>query len=327
MNSLEERIFSIHNSESFQATCLDVFNYQSTNNHTYREYITKINVNPKNVNSIEDIPFLPIQFFKTHKILEYSKEYETIFTSSGTTGSTTSKHYVTDLSLYKKSFLSAFEQFYGVPEQYTILALLPGYLEREGSSLIYMVNHLIEQSKDPKSGFYLHNHEQLAEQLIENEKQNKKTLLIGVSFALLDLLDQYKFSLKHTLIMETGGMKGRKKEVTRQELHTQLCSSFGTNSIHSEYGMTELLSQAYCNNGQTFSCPPWMKIQIRDIYDPFSSIGSGKTGGINIIDLANLYSCSFIETQDLGKLHENNHFEVLGRFDASDVRGCNLMVQ
>lgn len=237
-----------------------------------------------------------------------------------------SKHFVTDLSIYEESYLKAFEQFYGNIEDYTVLALLPSYLERDGSSLIYMVNDLIEKSKKEKSGFYLHNLDELAKNLLELDSKGEKVLLIGVSFALLDLLEKFQFKLKNTVIMETGGMKGRRKELIREELHTILCEGFGVSEIHSEYGMTELLSQAYSKGNGIFNCPPWMKILIRDTEDALSLLPKGKSGGINVIDLANVNSCSFIATQDLGKIHPNNTFEIIGRFDDSDVRGCNLMV-
>ena len=269
---------------------------------------------------------MPISFFKTHKVTSTQKEPETIFTSSGTTQSTTSKHFVPDIELYEKSFLKAFELFYGMPKDFCILALLPSYLEREGSSLIYMVNSLIEKSGHPHSGFYLHNLEELHQKLKILESKGAKTLLIGVSFALLDLVEQFPSNLTNTTVMETGGMKGRRKELIREELHQILEKGLGVEHIHSEYGMTELLSQGYSKGNGIFETPPWMKIVTRDTEDPLSIQPNGKTGGVNVIDLANLYSCSFIATQDLGKTHPNGTFEVLGRFDDSDIRGCNLMV-
>jgi phenylacetate-coenzyme A ligase PaaK-like adenylate-forming protein len=282
--------------------------------------------NPSDTKRIEDIPFLPIQFFKTHQVITGEKEPHIIFSSSGTTGSTTSKHYVHDLKLYEQSFTKAFELQYGQPTDYVILGLLPSYLERTGSSLIYMVNHFIKHSPHPESNFYLNNLEELYKTLQSLESQGKKTLLIGVSFALLDFVEQYQLRLNHTIVMETGGMKGRRTELVRAELHEQLCQGFGVDCIHSEYGMTELLSQAYSKENGVFECPPWMKIVIRDTEDPLTILPPNKNGGINIIDLANLNSCAFIATQDLGKLHHNGSFEVIGRFDHSDVRGCNLMV-
>ena len=274
---------------------------------------------------IEQIPFLPIKFFKSHQVITGDNSPEIVFNSSGTTGQLTSKHYVANTSVYKTSFLKTFEQFYGSPEDYCILALLPSYLEREGSSLVYMVHDLIVKSGHPDSGFYLHEHGKLAQKLKELDSKGVKILLIGVSFALLDLVSNYSFSLKNTIIMETGGMKGRKKEMIREELHGILKAGFGVGEIHSEYGMTELLSQAYSLGKGSFECPPWMRVLIRDPEDPLTLLPDGKSGGVNIIDLANLHSCSFIATQDLGKLYPDGSFEILGRFDHSDLRGCNLM--
>jgi phenylacetate-coenzyme A ligase PaaK-like adenylate-forming protein len=251
---------------------------------------------------------------------------QTTFSSSGTTGMITSKHLVTDVSLYEESYRKGFAEFYGNIEDYAILALLPSYLEREGSSLIYMVEDLIKLSNHPESGFYLHNHEDLIKKLIELDKSGQNVILIGVTYALLDLIEKQEFQLQNTIIMETGGMKGKRKEMIREELHAQLCKGFGVSAIHSEYGMTELLSQAYSLGEGVFECPSWMQILIRDTEDALTYIPQGKTGGINVIDLANINSCSFIATQDLGKKYPNNSFEVLGRFDNSDIRGCNLMV-
>ncbi|MEC3964859.1 acyl transferase [Flagellimonas halotolerans] len=320
------RIFTIANAEEFDNLALDVFRFQYKNNEVYSAFCDYLKKSPQNVSHYLQIPFLPISFFKTHKILFSSKASEIIFTSSGTTQSTTSKHYVPEIKIYEESFLKAFKQFYGQPEEFCILALLPSYLEREGSSLIYMVNNLIEKSEHPSSGFYLHNLEELHQKLQELEQKGTKTLLIGVSFALLDLAQQFPASLKNTIVMETGGMKGRRKELIREELHHILKKGLGVNKIHSEYGMTELLSQAYSKGDGIFNTPPWMQILTRDTEDPLTVQPNGKTGGINVIDLANIYSCSFIATQDLGKTHPNGTFEVLGRFDNSDIRGCNLMV-
>jgi hypothetical protein len=269
---------------------------------------------------------LPIQFFKSREVLSSLDEVQEIFTSSGTTGSSISKHLVTDINLYKESYLKGFAHFYGNIEEYTILALLPNYLEREGSSLVFMVADLIQKSKKSESGFYLDNMQELAKKLIELNKNGQKTLLIGVSFALLDLIEMQQFNLKNTIIMETGGMKGRRKELVREELHAILKDGFGVTEIHSEYGMTELLSQGYSKGNGLFETPPWMKILTRDTEDALTINDSGKNGGINVIDLANYNSCSFIATQDLGKVHENGTFEIIGRFDSSDIRGCNLMV-
>ncbi|MBR9855107.1 MAG: acyl transferase [Algicola sp.] len=320
------RIFSISNANDFDRVALDVFKFQYGNNKVYQQFCNHLNKTPKTVSQTQDIPFLPISFFKTHPIVSTEKEAKTIFTSSGTTKTTTSKHYVPDIGLYKKSFLTAFEAFYGSPKEFCILALLPSYLEREGSSLIYMVNALIKKSAHPSSGFYLHNLKELHQKLQELEQKDTKALLIGVSFALLDLVEEFPMNLKNTIVMETGGMKGRRKELIREELHQVLLEGLGVRKIHSEYGMTELLSQGYSKGDGIFQTPPWMKIITRDTEDPLSIQSTGKTGGINVIDLANIYSCSFIATQDLGKTYPNGTFEVLGRFDDSDIRGCNLMV-
>lgn len=305
---------------------LKVFRFQYENNQVYREFCDFLKVEKGNIKSLQQIPFLPIQFFKSHKIVSNSNTIQETFTSSGTTGLISSQHYITDVSLYKESYRNAFSEFYGNIQDYTILALLPSYLERQGSSLIYMVKDLIELSNNPDSGFYLHNYNELIAKLIELDSSGKNVILIGVTYALLDLIEHQNFKLKNTIIMETGGMKGKRKEMIREELHDILCKSFGVYSIHSEYGMTELLSQAYSLGNGIFECPNWMNILIRDTEDALSFVVTGKTGGINIIDLANINSCSFIATQDLGKKYQNNSFEVLGRFDNSDIRGCNLMV-
>lgn len=319
-------VFNITSKEQFAEAALKVFNYQYQNVTVYKSFCDYLRKTPENVTSITEIPFLPISFFKQLRIIDKNRKEEILFTSSGTTGSITSKHFVANKHLYETSFLKAFKQFYGAPDNYVILALLPSYLERTGSSLVYMVDCLIKKSKHPDSGFYLHNFKELANTLKHLDKSGQKVLLIGVSFALLDLVEQYQFNLNNTIVMETGGMKGRRKELIREELHQILRKGFGVNTIHSEYGMTELLSQAYSKGNGKFSCPPWMKILTRDPEDPLSQTGFGKTGGINVIDLANLHSCSFIATQDLGKVYEDETFEVLGRFDNADIRGCNLMV-
>jgi len=321
----KDAIFNIKNNAEFEALALDVFRFQFENNRVYRSFCDLLYKHPSDVKNITEIPFLPIQFFKTREVLSSQNTVEKTFTSSGTTGSITSKHFVTDLSIYEESYLKGFEHFYGNIEDYVVLALLPSYLEREGSSLIYMVDDLIQKSKHPESGFYLNNLEDLSKTLNKLEANGQKTLLIGVSFALLDLVEQFQFNLKHTIVMETGGMKGRRKEIIRQELHDKLKKGFGINQIHSEYGMTELLSQAYSKGNGIFECPPWMKIITRDTEDALTLLPQNKTGGINIIDLANINSCSFIATQDLGKSSENGRFEIIGRFDNSDIRGCNLM--
>ncbi|UMB59376.1 acyl transferase [Lutibacter sp. A80] len=319
-------LFKSHNTNEFNEIALDIFRFQAIHNVVYNTFLKHLKVDINSIQKIEDIPFLPIQFFKTHKIVASEDAVEQIFLSSGTTGMTQSKHYVTDVSIYEESFTKTFQYFYGAIENYTILALLPSYLERTGSSLIYMADSFIKKSNNPKSGFYLNNLEELAKNLQELDKKGEKILLIGVSFALLDLLDKYKFDLKNTIIMETGGMKGKRKELIREELHSILCNGFGVSKIHSEYGMTELLSQGYSKGDGVFECPPWMKILTRDTEDALTILPEGKSGGINVIDLANINSCSFIATQDLGKTFKNNTFEVLGRFDNSDIRGCNLLV-
>lgn len=319
-------IFSISNPKQFEKIALKVFRFQYENNLVYKEFCTLMNTNVQEVKSLQQIPFLPIQFFKSHRVISNENPIQEIFTSSGTTGIINSQHCVTDISIYEESYQKGFTQFYGNIEDYVILALLPSYLEREGSSLIYMVKDLIEKTNNPESGFYLHNHEALIEKLIALDASGQNVILIGVTYALLDLIEKHPFHLKNTFIMETGGMKGKRKEMIREELHEQLCGGFGVSAIHSEYGMTELLSQAYSLGDGVFECPSWMQILIRDTEDALTYRENGKTGGINVIDLANINSCSFIATQDLGKKNPNNSFEVLGRFDNSDIRGCNLMV-
>ena len=320
-------IFSIASKKEFEKITLKVFIHQYENNAVYHKFCNLLKKNPTNVKRIPDIPFLPIQFFKSERIVSNKAPDEIIFTSSGTTGMSTSKHHVTDLSVYETSFRQAFSQFYGNIEDYCVLALLPSYLERDGSSLIYMAQDLIEGSQHPDSGFYLNEYQQLAEKLIALDKEGQNVLLIGVTYALLDIIEQFDFQLNNTIIMETGGMKGKRKEMIREELHALLSKGFGVSMIHSEYGMTELLSQAYSLGNGIFESPPWMDVIIRDTEDALSLIGYNKTGGINVIDLANINSCAFIATQDLGKKYENQTFEVLGRFDNSDIRGCNLLVQ
>ena len=319
-------IFNIQSEADFKATALEVFKFQFEHNAVYRSFCDLLYKHPSDVRSLEQIPFLPIEFFKTHTIISTNKPTEATFTSSGTTGSIVSKHHVVDLDVYKQSFRTGFESFYGTIENYTVLALLPSYLEREGSSLVYMANDMILQSKQPESGFYLHDLEALKNTLTSLEAKGQKTLLIGVSYALLDLIEAYSFELKHTIVMETGGMKGQRKELVKSELHALLKQGFGVDTIHSEYGMTELLSQAYSKGGGIFETPPWMKVLTRDPEDALSIQPNGKSGGINIIDLANINSCAFIATQDLGKIRSDGTFEILGRFDQSDIRGCNLMV-
>ena len=319
-------IFNIKNQTEFEDLALNIFKYQFENNRVYRSFCDLLYKHPSEVNTLKDIPFIPIQFFKTRDVLSSDNKIEATFTSSGTSGNETSKHHVTDLNIYQQSFTKGFEQVYGAIEDYAILGLLPSYLEREGSSLIYMVDSMIKTSKHPESGFYLNNLSELQETLTTLDSEGKKVLLIGVSFALLDLVETYQFNLKNTIVMETGGMKGRRKELIRTELHDTLKKGFGVEHIHSEYGMTELLSQAYSKGNGVFNCPPWMTVLTRDTEDALTIQEPGKTGGLNIIDLANVNSCSFIATQDLGRTHHDGSFEVIGRFDNSDIRGCNLMV-
>jgi len=326
-------IFTISSQKQFEKIALKIFRYQYENNLVYQEFCDFLNTDVTKVKSLQQIPFLPIQFFKSHDVVSNSEVVQDTFTSSGTTGMITSKHLVADISLYEQSYRTAFSQFYGNIEDYLVLALLPSYIERSGSSLIYMIKDLIELSKNEHSGFYLHNDDELILKLIELDNSGQNVLLIGVTYALLDLVEKQNFQLKNTIIMETGGMKGKRKEMIREELHEILCDGFGVSSIHSEYGMTELLSQAYSLGNGIFECPSWMQVLIRDAEDALTYVDDGKTGGINVIDLANINSCSFIATQDLGKKQPNQpagrhagSFEVLGRFDNSDIRGCNLLV-
>ena len=321
-----KEIFNLTNRAAFDEVALEIFRNQALNNPTYQRFLHLIGVKSSEVSAVKNIPFLPIEFFKTHTIISSDDPVQITFLSSGTTGLTQSKHLVTDLGIYEKSFIKGFEHFYGPIEDLTILALLPGYLERKGSSLIYMVDYMIRKSESEHSGFYLDNLAELAEKLEQLDAKGENILLIGVSYALLDLIETRKFKLKNTIVMETGGMKGKRKELVRQELHDLLAKGLGVSRIHSEYGMTELLSQAYSKGDGIFETPPWMKVFTRDPEDPFNMLSPGKSGGINIIDLANINSCSFIATQDLGRRIDEVHFEILGRFDHSDIRGCNLMV-
>lgn len=327
INRLREKIFSIGSSEAFNELAMEIFRYQQKENPIYASYLQHLGIDLDEINKPSGIPFLPISFFKNHSIITGEASVEEIFLSSGSGGGNTSRHEVKDLSLYRESFLKDFKAFYGEPSDYRFLALLPSYLERKGSSLVYMVQELINTGGYDESGFFLSDFDRLAE-VLRNLKDGKhKTMLIGVSFALLDFAESHAFPLgENIVVMETGGMKGRREEITRQALHQQLCDAFGQKKIHSEYGMTELLSQAYSLGNGRFLTPPWMKVIIRDIQDPFHFLPEGKSGAINIIDLANLHSCSFIETQDIGRMHTDGSFEVLGRTDASDIRGCSLMI-
>ena len=328
---LLKEVFSC-TAENFTEIAIKVFNFQYQNNKVYQAYCNILKTKPEEVTTLEKIPFLPIQFFKSKQITSTDFEPALIFESSGTTGSTNSKHFVKDLAVYEESFIKSFRQFYGDEKQLCIIGLLPSYLERSGSSLVYMVNDLIKKSGHKASGFYLYDYEKLKEVLLQNEKDLQQTILIGVTYALLDFAQQNKMELKHTTIMETGGMKGRREEMTRKEVHDILTENLGVASVHSEYGMTELLSQAYSNGNGIFESPNWMKILIRKEDDPFDITsaenikGLFSNGAVNIIDLANIYSCSFIATDDTGKLYNNNKFEITGRLENSDIRGCGLMI-
>lgn len=326
--NFRQRIFSIEGARDFEKLALEIFRYQAVNNPVYKAYIDALNIKAATVKSVVRIPFLPVSFFKEHRIITGKDIAQSVFESSGTTGATPSKHYVTDLSLYEESFNRGFTCFFGEPAGYFFAALLPVYSERKDSSLIYMMNSLIRNSKYSDSGYYNNDHAGLIEKLKIVRSENRKGILFGVSFALLDLAEKYSPDLSGLVIVETGGMKGKRKEVTRQELHSMLKSRFNVETIHSEYGMTELLSQAWSKGEGLFFCTPWMKIVIRDPQDPLTIFDKPeKTGGINIIDLANINSCSFLSVNDIGKLHEDGSFEILGRFDNSDIRGCNLMVE
>jgi len=326
---IADKIFS--EDLNFEKAALEIFQLQAKQNTVYKNYIEQLKINPETINSVSEIPFLPIQFFKTHKVITQQQALNTepgaIFTSSGTAGNEISKHFVSDLKIYENSFLKCFELFYGNIEEYCLLALLPSYMERKDSSLIYMTDALIKKSKHAENGFYLDNFNELSDSIRRLEQGKVKTILLGVTYALLDFAEKFPLQLNSTIIMETGGMKGKRKEMLREEVHKVLCNAVGVDKIHSEYGMTELLSQAYSKGDGIFFSPPWMKIFIRDINDPVVLVEDEKSGGVNIVDLANIYSCSFIATQDLGKKYSNGSFEILGRYDDGDLRGCNLMIE
>ncbi len=322
----KDRVFGIQTQEEFEQLALELFRFQAENNTVYKEYLSYLKIDTSQVDSVSEVPFLPISFFKTHQVKTGDFDPAISFSSSGTGDGTTSIHAIADTSVYENSFNTAFNQFYGNAKDWCILALLPSYLERQGSSLIYMAEALIQQSEDADSDFYLNQWDELNAVLQKKKSQGKKTLLLGVSFGLLDFVEHHQISFEGLTVMETGGMKGRRKEMIRTDLHAILKQGFGVKNIHSEYGMTELLSQGYSKGDGRFNCPPWMKIVTRQTDDPFSATRKGKTGGINVIDLANIDSCAFIETQDLGRIYEDGSFEVMGRFDNSDIRGCNLMV-
>lgn len=330
-SELIHKIFSA-SPEHFEDMALSVFRFQYTNNSIYRQFTDSLQIKAESVDALLRIPFLPIQFFKSHVVTSTLFQPEIIFESSGTTGMVNSRHYIKDVSLYQKSFVTAFESFYGKPSGWSIIGLLPSYLERNNSSLIAMVSDLITLSGHNESGFYLNDYKKLHAVLEQLENQQQKTILIGVTFALLDFAELYPLPLKHTIVLETGGMKGRRAELTRQEVHDRLQQKFGIQAVHSEYGMTELLSQAWSYGNGIFKCPGWMKVLLRDeddplmIKDPIAVNKSTVNGIINVIDLANIYSCAFIATDDAGKIYKDGSFEVLGRIDSSDMRGCSLMV-
>jgi phenylacetate-coenzyme A ligase PaaK-like adenylate-forming protein len=326
------KIFNV-NGPGFEPLALEIFQYQYSNNPVYRDYVNALPVKVSTIRSITEIPFLPIHFFKSHTVCLTDFKPQAIFESSGTTGTINSRHFIKDIELYKESFVKDFHLFYGDIKDWCILGLLPSYLERGNSSLVFMIHELIKLTSHTESGFYLHEYDKLISVLTSLEKAKQKTLLFGVTFALLDMAEKYNLKLEHTTIVETGGMKGRREEMIRQELHDILCQSFGVDAIHSEYGMTELLSQAYSKGNGIFHCPPWMKILIREEEDPLLVSGpvtgnkhSSVNGIINVVDLANIYSCSFIATDDAGRLYADGSFEVMGRRDNSDLRGCSLML-
>ena len=327
LHSLLARPFQLGSQEQFNALALELFHLHARRNPVYRSFIDALGIDPGTITDVKDIPHLPITLFRSQRVLLDDLDPSSFFTSSGTTGAITSRHFVPFPQVYERSFMTSFSAAYGAPSEWRILALLPAYLEREGSSLVYMAQHLIRESNDPLSGTYLYRYAELAEVIKRSEVEGKRTLLLGVTFALLDLAEQYPMPLRHTTLMETGGMKGRRPELVREELHRILQEAFGVEAIHSEYGMTELLSQAWSTGKGLYRCPPWMRVNVREVNDPLSTVALGRTGGINVIDLANVASCPFIATQDLGRMHADGSFEVLGRFDHSQVRGCNLMVE
>lgn len=313
-------------SDEFEGLALELFHFQARENAVYREFLGHLKIKPQAVNSLEELPYMPIGFFKQRRVSIYDKPAPTIFSSSGTTGQQTSKHHVYDLAFYHESSLANFAYFYGDVANYCVLALLPSYLEREGSSLIFMAQQFVSRSQDADSGFYLHDLKALSKMLSQKQAEGKRVLLLGVTFALLNLAEQFPQKLENVVIMETGGMKGKRKEMLRSQVHGLLSQAFQQKEIHSEYGMTELLSQAYSRGQGRFQCPRQMRVAVREVDDPLSAARHGKTGGLNIIDLANIESCAFLQTEDLGRTFADGSFEVLGRFDHAEIRGCNLMV-
>jgi len=330
MKHLTENIFSINSQEQLEALSLETFKFQYENNQVYQDFVDNLGIGIQDVSSILDIPFLPVEVFKTQRVVASARKPEAIFTSSGTSGGTNSRHEIIDLSIYENSCTACFEHFYGKLSDFCILALLPSYLENAESSLIYMVNYFMQNGANQESGFYLNNVNELLEKLKVLSNKGERILLFGVSFALLDLIEKVSslsIDWSNVTVMETGGMKGRREEIIREDLHNRLKEVIAVGHIHSEYGMTELLSQSYSKGEGIFYSPPWKKILIRDVNDPLSYVENCRRGGINILDLANVYSCSFIATADLGVAYENGSFEVLGRFDNSDLRGCNLLLE
>ncbi len=324
-SQFQDKILQVSSDSEFANLALELFRYQAERNPVYRAYINALKIVPQHIQDYSKIPFLPIEFFKTHEVKTIEFEPEVVFTSSGTTGKNTSRHYVRQKDWYIRVFSAIFRKFYGHPTEYSILALLPSYLEREGSSLVMMAQHLILESAKESSGFYLRNHQQLVEQLLLNESQQQPTLLLGVTFGLLQFASEHSIDLKHTIVMETGGMKGMREELTRDEVAAILKSAFQLSSVHSEYGMTELMSQAYSRGDGLFQAPPWMRLLVRDTNDPLTTRPVGR-GVLNVIDLANIDSCAFIATQDVGIVNDSKQFMVMGRMDQSDVRGCNLLI-
>lgn len=324
-SELFRQITRLNPGDSLEELALQIARYQYKHNPLYHNYADSLKIVWDKIDSITKIPFLPIRFFKSHEVKTGDFKPEAIFTSSATTGDTVSKHHLKELRQYEEIFSLIFESNYGSPAEWAIFGLLPSYLERTGSSLVVMVDYLIQQSRFPDSGFFMYDHDNLVEKLKKTEAAGTKALLIGVTFALLDFAAKFQIPLEHTVVMETGGMKGRGLELTREEVAIQLKKAFGVTTIHSEYGMTELMSQAYSPGHGVFTPPPWLKMLVRDTSDPLESTLTG-SGALNIIDLANVHTCCFIATQDLGKVYANGDFEVTGRMDRSDIRGCNLMV-
>ncbi|MCK9617195.1 MAG: acyltransferase [Lentimicrobiaceae bacterium] len=325
VNIFNKQVFAINDENTFNSVAIEIFRYQYHANSLYRQYVDLLKTDVQHITHYSAIPFLPISIFKSHAVVCGTTLPQQFFISSGT-GGTQSKHYILDVTVYIESFTRGFHYFYGNPEKYCLLALLPSYFERKNSSLVFMVNHLMQLSQHPLNGFYLNEHNQLYEKLVLLNESNQPTLLLGVTFALLDFAaKKYKLHFPTLTLMETGGMKGRRTEPVREEVHQILSNAFGVNAIHSEYGMTEIFSQAYSAQNGQFNCPPWMKVLTRDPHDPLSLLAAGKVGGINIIDLANYNTCSFIASQDLGKVSTDGTFEISGRFDASDIRGCSLL--